>query len=116
MTEEEIVTETFAPRLAQPGQTFEYADPAGTLHTFSADEDGIVRPESGAQARVADRFGLPTLDLEPSRAELREQAAELGVEVPASANKEQLAAAVAAAESETAADGDAAAESEEAQA
>lgn len=108
------MTDTFAPRLAQPGQTFEYADTDGTLHVFAADENGIVRPDSGEQQRVADRFGLARLDTDATKAELREQADELGVEVPASANKEQLAAALAAAETETAAaDGDAAAETEE---
>ena len=46
------------PRRASAGQTFEYAA-GGELHRFSADDDGIVRPSNDAEARVADRFGLP---------------------------------------------------------
>ena len=48
----------FEPRRAAAGQTFEYAA-AGQLHRFSADDDGIVRPSNDAEARIADRFGLP---------------------------------------------------------
>lgn len=49
----------FDPRRAEPNETFEYVDGGGTLHSFSADEEGVIHPKSAAEVRVADSRGLP---------------------------------------------------------
>lgn len=49
----------FDPRRAEPGQAFEYADTAGDLQHFRADDEGVVRPRNAEEARIADTFDLP---------------------------------------------------------
>lgn len=49
----------FEPRRAKPGETFETADVDGTLHRFSADEEGVIYPRNATEAAVADSRDLP---------------------------------------------------------
>lgn len=51
--------QSFDPRRAQPGETFEYADGAGTLHSFSANEEGVIHPSNAMEAAVCDSRDLP---------------------------------------------------------
>lgn len=51
--------QSFEPRRARPGETFEFADGAGKLHTFSADDEGVIHPANAMEAAVADSRGLP---------------------------------------------------------
>lgn len=50
---------TFDPRRAEPGQSFTWHDQWGERHEFKADDDGVLRPQSQAEAEAADSFGLP---------------------------------------------------------
>lgn len=52
-------TETFDPRRAEKGQTFEFVDPQGSVQTMKADDEGVLRPSNALEARTADLFGLP---------------------------------------------------------
>ena len=49
----------FDPRRAQPNEAFEYADAAGTLHSFSADDDGVIHPKSAEEVAVLDSRDTP---------------------------------------------------------
>lgn len=49
----------FEPRRAKPGETFEFADTTGTLHHFSADENGVVHPKNAQEVAVCDSRDLP---------------------------------------------------------
>lgn len=51
--------QSFDPRRASPGETFEVADAAGKLHSFSADEDGVIQPRNAFEAAVCDSRDLP---------------------------------------------------------
>lgn len=55
-------------RRAYPEQAFEYADGAGTTHTFSADANGVVQPVTEDDARVCDLFFLPIAQGWPGQA------------------------------------------------
>lgn len=50
---------TFDPRRAEPGQRFTWHDQDGSAHHMTADDQGVVRPSSQAEAEMADAFGLP---------------------------------------------------------
>lgn len=54
-----MAKQEFEPRRASPNETFEYVDGGGTLHSFSADEDGVIHPKSAQEVAVADSRGLP---------------------------------------------------------
>ena len=43
---------TFDAHRAAPGETFEFADAAGKLHTVSADTKGVIRPKNGLEANA----------------------------------------------------------------
>ena len=51
--------DTFDPRRAEKGQSFEFVDPQGSAHTMKADDEGVLRPSNALEARMADQFGLP---------------------------------------------------------
>lgn len=53
------MADQFDPRRAEPGQHFVWHDEYGVQHTLTADKDGVVRPASEVEARIADTFGLP---------------------------------------------------------
>lgn len=93
-------TETQLPaRLASPGETFEYADAGGTLHTMKADDNGSLQPANSAEDRILAARGLPRIEADPegpNRPELQARAKELGL--PASGTKAELTAAIAAEE------------------
>ena len=71
----------FEPRRAKPGETFEYADTEGTLHRFSADDDGVVYPSDAMEVAVLDGRSTPV-----ARKVMAEQKAEA---TPARAEKEK---------------------------
>lgn len=54
-----MAAEQFEPRRASPGESFEEWDAEGKRHTFSADEEGIVRPRNRFEESVCDHHGLP---------------------------------------------------------
>lgn len=44
----------YEPRRARPGEVFEFADAAGTLHEFRADDKGVVHPSNDMEVAVLD--------------------------------------------------------------
>lgn len=49
----------FDPRRAKPGQALSTVDAQGKEITVRADDEGVLRPSSEVEKRLADRFGLP---------------------------------------------------------
>ena len=49
----------YEPRRAKPNERFQVADASGKLHTFSADEEGVIYPRNEIEAGVADSRALP---------------------------------------------------------
>lgn len=98
------MTDPLPPRLARPGETFEYADGLGTLHTLTADADGHLQPDSADADQMLEQRGLPRIEAAPdgpSHKALQARAREL--DLSASGSKAELTAAIAARESELAA-------------
>ena len=50
---------SYEPRRAKPNEKFQVADAGGTLHTFSADEEGVVTPKNDLEQAVLDSRGAP---------------------------------------------------------
>jgi hypothetical protein len=48
-----------ALRRGQPGASYTVTDARGLVTEIRANEDGVVRPTSGEQVRVADANNLP---------------------------------------------------------
>lgn len=95
--------ETLPQRLARPGETFEYADGSGTLHTLTADDEGHVQPADGFEDAMLEQRGHPRIEAAPhgpKRVELQERAA--GLDLPTTGTKAELTAAIAAREAELA--------------
>lgn len=65
-----MAAQTFEPRRASPGTSFEEWDATGKRHTLSADDDGVVRPTNRFEESICDHHGLPVarkaLDAEKS--------------------------------------------------
>jgi len=86
-------------RLARPGETLEYADNLGTLHTIEVDDDGKVQPSNATEDNLLAQRGYPRIEADPdgpNRPELQERAREL--DLPASGTKAELTAVIAAEE------------------
>lgn len=49
----------YEPRRAEPGQRFEWRDEFGRSVRLAADDEGVLRPSSEQEKRLADAFGLP---------------------------------------------------------
>lgn len=50
---------SYEPRRAKPNQSFQVAGAGGRLHTFSADEEGVVHPKNDLEKAVLDGRGAP---------------------------------------------------------
>lgn len=90
-------TESQLPaRLASPGETFEYADAGGELHTMTADDQGRVQPTNGAEDRLLAERGFPRIEADPEKSyrDLQAEAKDLGLS--SSGSKADLTAAIAA--------------------
>jgi hypothetical protein len=52
-------TPTYETRQGDPGATYIHHDHDGTRIELKADSHGVVHPDSDAEVRAADAFGLP---------------------------------------------------------
>lgn len=114
-----------APRLGEPGQVLTHERPHGGPVQITADARGLIWPASTEEVELCDRSGLPVIhdedlpahlavplpaaepaasvDDERTIEQLRDRAAELGIEVPKGTRKRDLLELVRAAEADDAA-------------